>query len=113
MKKSYSALSTVSVLSIVVGYINLSFGFIIALVLFVSNAYIESPALRIIVPVGVILASLLLALPFWAIGQFIKLCINVAEDINTMNENTFFIADLFAKTVNDNSLSPIEGSDEA
>ena len=101
MKKSYSSLNTLSTIITVLGYINLFAGLIISFVMFNSinsdTSIQYHSGLAVISAIGIILLTLLSSLFFWALGQFIKLCINVANDISVINENTFYIANNIPK----------------
>lgn len=101
MKKSYSSLNTLSAIIIVLGYLNLFVGIIISVFIFntiKSDTSVQyNDGLAIVSTIGAILLTLLSSLFLWAIGQFIKLCVNIAQDISTVNDNVFYIAEILAK----------------
>lgn len=92
MKKSYSALKTVSTITTICGYVILITGLTLAAFYFVYYRYSDVWYQVYLIPLISAILGLILALPFWAIGQFINLFIDVANNIHTVNENTYFIA---------------------
>ena len=95
--KSYTSLSAVATTFTVIGYFNLITGIVFALFLGQSTDYqsgIQKVLILILIATGTIFSSLL----FWAIAQFIKLLIDIAQDVNTIGDNIYLIA----KKANDN-----------
>lgn len=97
MKKSYSGLTTVSIISIVFGYVWVVLGMIIGIFYLYYYSQNTNPVTGIFALSVSILAGFAIALPFWAMGQFIKLWISVANDISTTNENIYYMAERLSK----------------
>lgn len=97
MKKSYSALSTVSKIFTVLGYMVIFVGLWFCLFVLSLPAKEGEPNYTIIFLIGTIFTTFLTSITFWGASQFIKLWIDIATDIHNINENAFYIADLIAK----------------
>ena len=93
MAKSYSSLRVISKAFIVLGYINLFAGLIVACFYITYNLTSDYSLPMIIMgAIGIAFASLILALIEWAIGQFIALTINTADNIANVADNVYLIA---------------------